>query len=261
MTTLDSLEVEDRGDGIVVVTINRPEKLNALSPDVIADLHGAAELLAERTDLRVVILTGAGRAFVAGADIAAMAGFSPNEAHAFGRAGHAALDALSALPVPVIAAVNGFALGGGLELALACDLIYASEKAKFGLPEVTLGIIPGFGGTQRLGRVIGWQAARELVFTGATISAQKAQTLGLAVEIFAPEALLDGVLEIARAIAARGPLAIRAAKDVMRRGSELPLDEANQLEQGGFSGLWESTDRLEGMTAFLEKRAAAFTGE
>ncbi len=261
MTTFENIVVEDHDNGVVLIKINRPDKLNALSPEVFVDLKAATEQIAVRADLRAVIVTGEGRAFVAGADISAMADFTMDQAKAYGQSGHDVMDAISALPVPVIAALNGFTLGGGLELALACDLIYASDKAKIGLPEVGLAIIPGFGGTQRLGRLIGWQAAREMVFTGKTIDATEAKRLGLVLDVFTSDTLIGSVLEIANNIAARGPLAVKTAKEVMRQGSELPLKEANAVEVGGFAELWPSADRQEGMSAFVEKRAAVFTGK
>lgn len=260
MTDYVNLKVSEAAPGIVVVAVNRPDQLNALNPEVLADLKAAADALKGRDDLRVVILTGEGRAFVAGADIKSMAGFAPEEARAFAEAGHAAMDAIAALDVPVIAAINGFALGGGLELALSADLLYASEKAKLGLPEVTLGIVPGFGGTQRLGRVIGWHAARDLVFSGRTIGAEEALRLGLVCQVLPQENFLGQVVEIAQTIASRGPVAVRVAKRVMREGSEQPLAQANATERGAFVELWETHDRKEGMAAFVDKRAAGFLG-
>ncbi|MFU8804437.1 MAG: enoyl-CoA hydratase/isomerase family protein [Bradymonadaceae bacterium] len=260
MTTFDTIKVEEHDDGIVMIMVSRPDKLNALNPQVLSELKEAATALHDRQDLRVVILTGEGRAFVAGADIAAMNAFTADEALEFGRAGHQTMNAISAIPVPVIAAVNGFALGGGLELALSCDLIYVSSKAKLGLPEVGLGIIPGFGGTQRLGRFIGWHAARELVFTGRTIDAEEAHRLGLALDVIELEGFADKIFENARLIASRGPIAVRVAKRIMREGRELPLDAANRREVESFAGLWETEDRTEGMAAFLEKRQAGFKG-
>ncbi|RAL23538.1 enoyl-CoA hydratase [Lujinxingia litoralis] len=259
MTTFETLKLEIR-DGVAILRVNRPDKLNALNAQVLSDLHQAANILAENTDVRALILTGEGRAFVAGADIAQMSDLSESEAHEFGSLGHRAMNAIEALPFPVISAVNGFALGGGLELALTADLIYVSEKAKLGLPEVGLGIIPGFGGTQRLGRRIGWQRARELVYTGKTLSADDALRYGLALEVLPLEGFLDEVIARAQAMGAKGPLAIRAAKKAMTEGAELPLHAANQKEVEAFAGLWNSHDRKEGMQAFLEKRSPSFEG-
>lgn len=260
MSTFETIKVEELEAGIVAITVNRPDKLNALNAQVLKDLKEAAVSLHDREDLRVVIITGEGRAFVAGADIAAMSELSVHDAFEFGREGHQTMNAIAALPVPVIAAINGFALGGGLELAISCDLIYVSSKAKLGLPEVGLGIIPGFGGTQRLGRLIGWHAARELVFTGRTVSADEAHHMGLALAVFDAENFMDKILETARGIAARGPVAVRRAKQIMAQGSELELEQANRLEVESFAGLWETMDRKEGMSAFLEKRPADFKG-
>jgi enoyl-CoA hydratase len=257
----ETIKVEELEPGIVTITVNRPDKLNALNVQVLGELKSAATTLQSRDDLRVVILTGEGRAFVAGADIAAMSDLNADEALTFGAEGHETMDAIAAIPVPVIAAVNGFALGGGLELAISCDLIYASSKAKMGLPEVGLGIIPGFGGTQRLGRLIGWHAARELVFSGRTIGAEEAHRLGLALAVFEAEEFMSKVLERAREIGSRGPVAVRTAKRIMSQGSELGLDEANRLEVESFAGLWDTLDRQEGMGAFLEKRTADFKGQ
>lgn len=261
MTSFETLLLDYPEEGIALLTVNRPKRLNALNAAVLQDLFAAAELLHGDENIRALILTGADRAFVAGADISAMAEMTEEEAEEFGRLGHKAMNAIAALPFPTLAAVNGFALGGGLELALTCDLIYLSEKARVGLPEVGLGIIPGFGGTQRLGRRIGWQQARRLVFTGETLNAEQAWDLGIAVEVLPPEDFLDEVLVIAKTIASKGPRAVRHAKSVMAKGSELSLAEGNELEIQGFSGLWQSKDRREGMTAFLEKRPPEFTGK
>jgi enoyl-CoA hydratase len=257
----DTLQLDIGDDHIATLTMNRPDQLNALNEQVIEDLEQAASHLAERDDVRVLIVTGAGRAFVAGADIKAMSEFDQAQGTRFAERGHEAMDALSALPYPVIAAVNGFALGGGLELALACDLIYASDKARLGLPEVGLGIIPGFGGTQRLGRTIGWQRARELVFSGRHVNADKALEMGLVCGVFPADRFIDMVTEVAHKIAANGPVAVATAKRVMREGSELALDEANALERDAFGELFMTADREEGMQAFVEKRDANFTGE
>jgi enoyl-CoA hydratase len=184
---------------------------------------------------------------------------SPEEAAAFGALGHEAMNAIANLPVPVIAAINGFALGGGLELALACDLLYASDKAKLGLPEVSLGVIPGWGGTQRLGRLIGWHHAQQLVYSGRMLKADEAKAIGLVLDVFPHDELQSSVLEIARAIAKNGPLAVRKAKAVMRAGSDTTLSEGLTLEQQGFADLFGTADQREGMGAFLERRPAQFT--
>lgn len=260
MSTYETLLIQTPAEGILQVAINRPDRLNALNETVLKDLITFVDSIKENSSLRALILTGEGRAFVAGADIAAMSAMTEAQAESFGRLGHTAMAAIEALPFPTIAAVNGFALGGGLELALTCDLIYLSDKAKIGLPEVGLGIIPGFGGTQRLGRRIGWQQARRLVFTGETLNAEQAWDLGLAIEVFAPETLLSSCLEIALEIASKGPVAVRRAKQIMAQGAELPLSDANDLEVESFAGLWNTADRSEGMSAFLEKRAPDFKG-
>lgn len=261
MTDFEFIEIDDRSDGVAVLTLRRPDQLNALNNALLIELFKATKQLSTDTTLRAVVITGAGRAFVAGADIAAMDEMSEEEAASFGRQGHQTMNAIESLPVPVIAAVNGFALGGGLELALSCDLIYLSDKARVGLPEVGLGIIPGFGGTQRLGRRIGWQQARRLVFTGDTLSAEEAHQIGLAVDVFAGDDLLDEVFEIASTIALQGPVAVRRAKSIMKKGAHLPLREANELEIQAFGDLWDTDDRAEGMRAFLEKRAPDFQGK
>lgn len=254
MTDYKNIKVEEREPGIAVVTVDRPEALNALNAEVLSELFSAARALSDRADLRAVILTGAGRAFVAGADIRAMLEMSPEQAEAFAKAGHKTMSAIAAIPVPVIAAINGFALGGGLELALSCDLIYMSEKAKVGLPEVGLGLIPGFGGTQRLGRLIGPHAARELTYTGKTIDAQAALALGLALAVFPLDTFMDEVMAVARQIAQRGPLAIRTAKQCMEDGRDLALVDALEQERAIFGRLFFEDERIEGMTAFVEKR-------
>jgi enoyl-CoA hydratase len=254
MTELKYIKVEDKADGIAVVTIDRPDALNALNADVLAELHIAAVALAARADLRVVVLTGAGRAFVAGADIRSMLDMTPEQAEAFAKAGHRTMSAVAAIPVPVIAAVNGFALGGGLELALSCDLIYMSEKAKVGLPEVGLGLIPGFGGTQRLGRLIGPHAARELTYTGKQLDAQQSLALGLALAVFPLDTFMEEVMKVAAQIAQRGPLAIRTAKQCMEDGRDLALVDALEHERAVFGRLFFEQERVEGMTAFIEKR-------
>jgi enoyl-CoA hydratase len=258
----DSGVVVDAGGAVATVTIDRPQVLNALDDVTLRELLAAFEGLAESPLLRCVILSGAGeKAFVAGADIAKMAGLGPRDARAFAELGHSLGDAIEALSVPVIAAVGGFALGGGCELALACDFIYASTKARFGQPEVNLGVIPGFGGTQRLARRVGLGRARELIYTGAIIPAEEALRIGLVNAVVDPAQLMPRVRAVADAIAQKGPLAIADAKRALRRGSDLPLAEAHELERQLFAGLFATEDQKEGMKAFLEKRPAKFSGK
>lgn len=245
---------------VSTVTIDRPDKLNALDADVLSDLEAAFARVRERADTRCVVLTGEGRAFVAGADIASMRSMSEAEARTFAERGHRLMASIEALRFPVLAAVNGFALGGGCELALACDFIHASEKAKFGLPEVGLGVVPGFGGTQRLARRIGLGMAREWLFSGRTYDAAEALRVGLVNRVHAPEKLIPEVQQLAQEIAMRGPLAVAAAKRVMREGADVSLAAGNALEIDAFAGLFPSADRQEGMAAFVEKRSPLFRG-
>ena len=257
----NTLLIDDRGPARII-TINRPQVLNALNPAVILDLGRAFQALADAGQVRGAVLTGAGeKAFVAGADIAAMRDMSPQEALVFARKGHAVGELISNAKVPVIAAVNGFALGGGCEIALACDFVYASTNARFGQPEVKLGVIPGFGGTQRLLRRIGLARALELCVTGEMIRADEAFRVGLANRVCEPGALLQEALACIDTIATMGPLAVAEAKRVIHEGASLPLGPANQLEAQAFADLFASRDQTEGMAAFIEKRAASFTGQ
>lgn len=247
-------------DGIGLATFHRPGVLNALDARTLDEL-GEVVAEVERGAARALVLTGAGeRAFVAGADIAAMAGMSAAEARRFAERGHAVLDRLERLPVPTVAAVNGYALGGGCEVALACDLVYASEKARFGQPEVNLGIVPGFGGTQRLPRRVGAMRAMELLLTGDTCDAVRARELGLVLEVLPPEQLMPHVREQLRKILARGPLAVALAKRLVHAGAGLPLASASELERQGFAALFATDDAREGMRAFQEKRPPLFRG-
>jgi enoyl-CoA hydratase len=246
---------------VATVTIRRPEKLNALDPTVVAALIAAFESLASSdSPPRAAILTGEGKAFVAGADIGAMSELSVAEAKQFADAGHRLGALLESCAFPVIAAVGGFALGGGCELALACDFIYASEKAKFGQPEVKLGVIPGFGGTQRLARRVGIGKARELIYTGDMMGADEALRIGLVSAVFPAAELMSKTTEAAVRIASQGPLAVAAAKRVLLRGEDSDLASANELEATAFAGLFGSADQREGMRAFLDKRAPSFSG-
>lgn len=257
---IEDREVEGTSASIRVVTIDRPEVLNALSESVVAELCAMVEQTAQAPGVRGLLLTGSGKAFVAGADIAAMAEMAPEAALAFAGKGHALGELLSTLPIPTLAAVNGFALGGGCELALACDFIYASDKARFGQPEVKLAVIPGFGGTQRLLRRVGLARALELCMTGDMIGADEALRLGLVNRVLPPEQLLPEALATLERIAAQGPLAVAKVKEVLHRGASLPLAEANELEQQAFASLFATEDQTEGMKAFLAKRPPKFTG-
>lgn len=247
---------------ISTLTIQRPEVLNALNIEVLVALKRAADEVRSRPDARCLIVTGAGdKAFVAGADIAAMKGLGPQEARAFANKGHAAMDAIAALPIPVIAAVNGFALGGGCELALACDFIYASERARFGLPEVNLGIMPGFGGTQRLARRVPVGVARELIYTGAIIDAQEALRIGLVNRVIAAGELLAEADKTAQLLAKKPPVSLRLAKRVIGEGLDNALLDGNEIERDAFTECFRTQDKEEGIRAFLEKRTPSFRGQ
>jgi len=258
---MSELVLLERRGAVALLTLNRPEVLNALDAATLAALAAHTAEIARDTTLRAVVVTGAGRAFAAGADIAAMRKLGPAEAEAFSRLGHAALASFEALAVPTIAAVNGFALGGGCELALACDWIYASTKARFGQPEVNLGLLPGFGGTSRMVRRVGIAWANELVLAGEPIDAETALRIGLANRVFEPDALLAAALAIGEKIATKGPAAVALAKRVMQEGQDADLRTAHALEQKAFGLVFASEDRCEGMDAFLGKRAPSFSGK
>lgn len=252
----------ETSNGITTLTINRPQVLNALNSDVVRELECALFELDLDTAVTAVVLTGAGgKAFVAGADIKEMSELSSFEAHDFASRGQRLMLLINRMRKPVIAAVNGFALGGGLELALACDFIYASEKAKFGFPEVGLGVIPGFGGTQNLARLIGPGRAKELVFSGRIISAAKAHAWGIANELYSPEDLLSKALDAAREIAGKGALGVAYAKDAIASGLDMTKEDGFRYEASLFGVLFSTEDQREGMGAFLEKRPAAFKGK
>ena len=260
--TYQNIIVELAEPGIYVLTVNRPQALNALNATTLDELENALSRVAEDSAARALLVTGAGdKAFVAGADIAAMRTMSTLEALAFSEQGQRAMQALEALPVPVIALVNGYALGGGCELALACDWIVAAERAVFGQPEVNLGIPPGFGGTQRLARLIGRARAMELVTTGRQIKADEALAIGLVNQIVPAGELMKTGLETARLIAAKAPLAVRVCKQALRRGLDMDLGNGCALETSLFAFAFGSADRKEGMAAFLEKRAPKFEGK
>ncbi|MBT9555631.1 MAG: enoyl-CoA hydratase/isomerase family protein [Myxococcales bacterium] len=256
----ENIRVERIGNA-AVITVARPKVLNALDIRTLTELYDAFDRWGTDPDVRGIVLTGEGRAFVAGADIEHLSKLGPLEAHAFSDVGGRTLRKIETVPRPVIAAVNGFALGGGCELALACDVIIASSRAKFGQPEVNLGVIPGFGGTQRLSRLVGKNLARYMIFTGDIFDAEWAHRHQLAAEVVEPDALLPRCLAIVDNIAKKGPLAIASAKRVIQRGYNLELGTALELESLAFSELFASRDLREGMGAFLDKRAADFKGE
>lgn len=256
---MDLVRSERRG-AVALFTLNRPAALNALDVATLEALEARIAEVARDPGVRALVLTGEGRAFVAGADIEAMRPFGALEAGEFSRLGHRVFAGLEALAVPTIAAVNGYALGGGCELACACDWIYAGAKARFGQPEVNLGIVPGFGGTSRLVRRVGVAWAKEIVLTGEMIDAELALRIGLANRVFAPEELLAKTIAAAEAVAAKGLLAVAAAKRVIQHGQDADARVAHALEQEAFAAAFATEDRAEGMSAFLDKRAPVFKG-
>ena len=247
---------------VATIFFNRPKALNALNNALFDELDIALDHIKANPDIRVLILTGSGdKAFVAGADIAELVKMNPLEGKSFSRKGQKVFSKIEALPIPAIAAVNGFALGGGSEAALACDFIYASEKALFGLPEITLGLIPGFGGTQRLARRVGVTRAKEMIFTGKPIKAQEALTYGIVNKVCAPDTLMEEVLKTATLIATRGKVALRSAKEVIQNGLNTDLETGCRIENDVFGLNMASEDAKEGTRAFLEKRKPVFKGE
>lgn len=249
-------------DRIATITVNRPKSLNALTWSTMRELSAALEEIAAREDVGVVLLTGAGeKAFVAGADISEMRNMTALQAMEFSLYGQGVLERIERLPQPVIGVINGYALGGGCELAMACDLLIAADTAKFGQPEVNLGIIPGNGGTQRLPRLVGRNLAKEMVLTGEMISAQRAYEIGLVNRVVPRAELMNAAREMAEKILSKGPVAVRTAKLSMNRGLDLDLSNACALESSIFAVGFSTADRAEGMAAFLEKRKAVFTGK
>jgi enoyl-CoA hydratase len=249
-------------DDYAILTIDRPSALNALNPETVSELNMAYLELEKHVNIRSVILTGGGeKSFVAGADIKAMSNLTTREAYKFAMEGQKLGLNINESDKVYIAAVNGFALGGGCELALACDFAYASEKAKFGQPEVGLGVIPGFGGTQRLTRVIGMARTKELVYTGDIIKADEALRLGIINKIFTPETLMEEAIKTAKKIAKNAPIAVAYSKKVINKGLSMDMAQAVELESQTFASLFGTKDQKEGMTAFMEKRKADFKGE
>ena len=251
---------EEKGS-IAIVTVNRPDRLNAINRDTFYELRDQFQEIATNEAIRVVILTGSGdKAFVAGADIAELATLSPTAARELSALGQSVMEGIARMPKPVIAAVNGFALGGGLELALCCHFRVASQNAKLGLPEVSLAVIPGYAGTQRLPRLIGMGKAMEMVLTGDPIDAQEALRVGLINHLVDQETLIPTCEKIANRIALRGPIAVRYALEAVQRGLDGTLEEGSWLEQTLFGLLWSTEDMREGCGAFLEKRKPQYSG-
>jgi len=249
-------------DDIGTITFNRPKALNALNDALLDELSSALDEVASDENIRVLILTGSGeKSFVAGADIKEIGQCTPLTGRRVSKKGQEIFFKLESLSIPVIAAVNGFALGGGCEVALACDFIYASEKAKFGLPEITLGLIPGYGGTQRLARLIGKNMAKEMIFTGKMISASEAIDIGLVNKVCSPDSLMEEVMATAKNIALKGRFSLEAAKRVVNNGLEVDLGSGCKIETDAFGLCFASVDAKEGTNAFLEKRKAKFEGK
>ena len=251
------LIIQDNG-AVRVIKINNPEALNALNTAILKELDAAFTEVAEDNSILAVVLTGEGRAFVAGADISEMKSKNAIEGEIFGKLGASVFRKIELLPKPVIAAVNGFALGGGCELAMSCDIRLASTKAKFGQPEVGLGITPGFSGTQRMPRLIGMGKAKELIYTADIIDAAEAYRIGLVNHVYEPEALMEEAMKMAEKIASKAPIAVKNSKEAINRGIQTDMDSAVAIEAYLFGLCFASEDQKEGMTAFFEKRKANF---
>jgi len=258
---MENVRIETQ-DGVAIITIDRPKVLNALNAQTVGEIGEAFEQVRNDDAVRAVILTGGGeKAFVAGADIGELAKMTPITGKATAERGQAVFAKIERFPKPVIAAINGFALGGGCELALACHIRIASEKAQIGLPEVTLGIIPGYGGTQRLARLVGKGKALEIICTADRVGAADAEKIGLVNKVVPADQLMTAAEEMARKMASRGPVAVRCAIEAVMSGSEMPFEEGQFLEATLFGLLCATEDMKEGMTAFLEKRTANFVGK
>lgn len=254
------LKLEEK-DKILTLTINREKSLNALNSAVLDELDICLTEINGNDNIEVLVITGAGRAFIAGADISEMATLNPSEASEFAKRGMDVFLKLEKLNTPVIAAINGFALGGGCELALACDIRIASNAAKIGQPEVGLGITPGFGGTQRLARTIGLSKAKEMIFTAGVVSADEAERIGLVSYVVEPEELMNKVYEMANKITRNSKLAIRYSKESINTGMQADIDTGMNIEKAHFGLCFATEDQKEGMKAFLEKRKAKFSGK
>lgn len=251
----------EKSEGIATITLNRPEALNAFNKEVIEEIMHALEDVKNDENIRVVVLTGSGeKAFSAGADIKAMAGMTSLKARELSLTGERLCVALESLEKPVIAALNGYALGGGLEVAMSCDIRIASENARVGQTEINIGLIPGWGGTQRLTRLIGRAKAKELVFTGRIIDAKSAEQLGIVNMVVAADRLKEAVRQFALELASKAPVAVRVAKDLINKGADISLDSALALEREGFGVVASTEDLKEGVSAFTEKRKPVFKG-
>lgn len=259
MTNYNNILLEVSND-IAVLTVNRPKSLNALNKETLSEIkHAALALENGDVNARILIITGAGdKAFVAGADIKEMANMNAMEGREFSKLGNSAFMAVQNLSIPTIAAINGYALGGGLELSMACDIRFASNKAIVGLPEVGLGVIPGFGGTQRLPRIIGLPKAKEYLFTGGNIKADEALEIGLFNRVFEPEELMNETMKYAEKVLSKAPISIKFAKAAAETGYELPINQAVDYEAELFGLSFSTEDQKEGMAAFVEKRQAEF---
>lgn len=257
MADFQNLKYTKDGD-IGIVTISRPKAMNALNTDLLVELGKVADLAAEDKNLKIIIFTGEGKAFVAGADIAEMRDFNSEQGREWGELGAGVFNKIEKLKIPSIAAVNGFALGGGCELAMCCDIRVASDSAKFGQPEVGLGITPGYSGCVRLPRLVGPAKAKELIYTGDIITAAEAERIGLVNKVVAPDQLMESAMELARKIASRAQLAVRYSKMAINRGLETDMETAIVFENQIFALCFATEDQKEGMTAFIEKRNADF---
>ena len=246
--------LEKKGN-IAVATINRPKALNALNSDVLTDLNELVDVVTADAEIRALVITGSGeKAFVAGADIGEMSTLTPAEGEAFGKHGNDVFRRIETLPIPTIAAINGFALGGGCELSMSCDIRICSEAAVFGQPEVGLGITPGFGGTQRLARLVSPGMAKQLIYTAKNIKADEAYRIGLVNAVYPAEELMAAAEKMANTIAGNAPIAVRACKKAINDGLQVDMDQAIVIEEKLFGSCFKTADQIEGMSAFLEKR-------
>ncbi len=255
------LLLDKKDNGVLVLTINKEKSLNALNSEVLKEIKDVMNVIEHDDSIACVVFTGAGKAFIAGADITEMAPLNPTEAYAFAKLGMDVTLDIESLSKPIIAAVNGFALGGGCEFACACDIRIASSKAKFGQPEAGLGITPGFGGTQRLAKIVGPGYAKELIYTGGIIGADEALRIGLVNHVYEPEELMDKALELAGNIAKNAKVAVRYCKSAINNGAHTDINTGLGIERTAFSLCFATADQKEGMKAFVEKRKAEFKGE